>query len=155
MPFWTFGTNPLVRSASLSDHALESVVWPKLRPMMKDYPDIKIELNSDNGFRDIVEERFDAGVRLGESLEKDMIAVRIGPDWRLVAVGSPGYFYSQGIPQHPQELISHNCINQRHIRSEALYAWEFAKDGRSIRVRVHGQWIFNDSYGQIDAAANG
>ena len=140
---------------TLSDHALESVVWPKLHPIMNDYPDIKIELNSDNGFRNIVEERFDAGVRLGESLDKDMIAVRIGPDWRLIAVGSPAYFEKHGIPQHPQELVGHNCINQRQIRSGALYVWEFEKDGRELRVRVDGQFIFNGSYPQIEAAKSG
>jgi DNA-binding transcriptional LysR family regulator len=86
---------------TLSDHALESVVWPKLQPVMKDFPDIKIELNANDGFINIVEERFDAGVRLGESLDKDMIAVRISPDWRLVAVGSPAYFQAHGFPQHP------------------------------------------------------
>jgi DNA-binding transcriptional LysR family regulator len=140
---------------TLSDHALESVVWPKLRGLMHDYPDIKIELNSDNGFRNIVEERFDAGVRLGESLDKDMIAVRIGPDWRLVAVGSPDYFAQHAAPAHPQELVHHSCINQRHIRSGGLYAWEFEKDGRELRVRVDGQFIFNTSYAQIDAAIGG
>jgi DNA-binding transcriptional LysR family regulator len=140
---------------TLSDHALESVVWPKLRPVMRDYPDIKVELNSDNGFRNIVEDRFDAGVRLGESLDKDMIAVRIGPDWRLVAVGSPEYFASHPIPLHPQELVGHTCINHRQIRSGGLYAWEFAKDGRELRVRVEGQFIFNTSYAQIDAAVSG
>ncbi|HEY8575376.1 MAG TPA: LysR family transcriptional regulator [Devosia sp.] len=140
---------------TLSDHALESVVWPKLQPVMKDFPDIKIELNANDGFINIVEERFDAGVRLGESLDKDMIAVRISPDWRLVAVGSPAYFQANGFPQHPQELVSHKCINQRQIRSGGLYAWEFAKDGRELRVRVDGQLIFNSSRAQINAAVSG
>ena len=140
---------------TLSDHALETVVWPKLQPVMKDFPDIKIELNANDGFINIVEERFDAGVRLGESLDKDMIAVRISPDWRLVAVGSPAYFEAHGIPQHPQELISHKCINQRQIRSGGLYAWEFEKDGRELRVRVDGQLIFNSSRAQINAAVSG
>jgi DNA-binding transcriptional LysR family regulator len=140
---------------TLSDHALESVVWPKLQPVMKDFPDIKIELNANDGFINIVEERFDAGVRLGESLDKDMIAVRISPDWRLVAVGSPVYFQAHGFPQHPQELVSHKCINQRQIRSGGLYAWEFEKDGRELRVRVDGQLIFNSSRAQINAALSG
>jgi DNA-binding transcriptional LysR family regulator len=140
---------------TLSDHALDSVVWPKLQPVMRDYPDITLELNSDNGFRNIVEERFDAGVRLGESLDKDMIAVRIGPDWRLVAVASPAYFSSHPIPEHPQELVSHRCLNQRQIRSGGLYAWEFARDGRDLRVRVDGPFIFNTSYAQIEAALHG
>jgi len=140
---------------TLSDHALESVVWPRLQPVMKDFPDIKIELNANDGFINIVEERFDAGVRLGESLDKDMIAVRISPDWRLIAVGSPAYFETHGLPQHPQELVSHNCINQRQIRSGGLYAWEFEKDGRELRVRVDGQLIFNSSRAQINAAVSG
>ncbi len=140
---------------TLSDHALESVVWPKLRPLIRSYPDIKVELNSDNGFRNIVEDRFDAGVRLGESLDKDMIAVRIGPDWRLVAVGSPDYFATHPAPQTPQELVGHNCINHRQARSGGLYVWEFAKDARELRVRVDGQFTFNTSYAMIDAAATG
>ncbi|TGN61974.1 LysR family transcriptional regulator [Paracoccus liaowanqingii] len=140
---------------TLSDHALDSVVWPKLQPVMKDYPDIRIELDSDNGFRNIVEERFDAGVRIGESLDKDMIAVRICPDWRLIAVGSPAYFEARGKPEHPQDLISHICINQRQIRSGGLYVWEFEKDGRELRVRVDGQFIFNSSHVQIEAAKSG
>jgi DNA-binding transcriptional LysR family regulator len=140
---------------TLSDHALETIVWPKLRPIMHRFPDITLELNSDNGFRDIVEERFDAGVRLGESLDKDMIAVRIGPDWRLVAVGSPAYFAERSIPVHPQDLVGHSCINQRQVRSGGLYAWEFAKDGRDLRVRVDGQFIFNTAYAQVSAALNG
>lgn len=140
---------------TLSDHALESVVWPKLRPLLSAYPDIKVELNSDNGFRNIVEERFDAGVRLGESLDKDMIAVRIGPDWRLVAVASPEYLAMHPAPETPQDLVGHDCINHRQARSGGLYTWEFEKDGRELRVRVDGQLIFNTSYAMIDAAASG
>lgn len=140
---------------TLSDHAMESIVWPKLRSVLKNYPDIRVELNTDNGFRDIVEERFDAGVRLGESLDKDMIAVRIGPDWRLIAVASPAYFADHPVPKHPQELVDHRCINQRQIRSGGLYTWEFAKDGQELRVKVDGQLIFNSSYGQVEAAIEG
>ena len=140
---------------NLSDHALESVVWPKLRPLLLNYPDIKVELNRDNGFRNIVEERFDAGVRLGESLDNDMIAVRIGPDWRLVAVGSPEYFAGHPAPQAPQDLVRHNCINHRQAGSGGLYAWEFAKDDRELRVRVDGQLTFNTSYAMVDAAVSG
>lgn len=140
---------------TVSDHAYESVVWPKLRPVLKDFPDLRLEVSIDNGLRNIVEERFDAGVRLGESLEKDMIAVRIGPDWRLVAVGSPSYFASHGSPMTPQELVQHNCINHRHERSGGLYAWEFAHNGRELRVRIEGQLTFNTSFAMIDAAVNG
>lgn len=140
---------------TLSDHALHSVVWPKLKPVLSAYPDIKVELILDSSFRNIVEERFDAGVRLGESVEKDMIAVRIGPDWRLVAVASPGYFAEQGRPGHPQDLVAHRCINMRQESSGGLYAWEFEKDGQALRVRVDGQLAFNNSFAMIDAAVNG
>ncbi|WP_290689831.1 MULTISPECIES: LysR family transcriptional regulator [unclassified Haematobacter] len=140
---------------TLSDHALESTVWPKLKPVLATHPDISVEFSIDSSFRNIVEEGFDAGVRLGESIEKDMIAVRIGPDWRLVAVASPGYFADRGRPEHPQDLIRHNCINMRHITAGGLYAWEFEKDGQPLRVRVDGQLTFNNSYAMIDAAVSG
>ncbi|GLR54662.1 LysR family transcriptional regulator [Shinella yambaruensis] len=140
---------------TLSDHALESVVWPKLKPVLKAYPDINVELILDSTFRNIVEEGFDAGVRLGESVEKDMIAMRIGPDWRLVAVASPDYLAEHGIPEHPQDLVRHCCINMRHESAGGLYAWEFEKDRQELRVRVSGQLTFNNSYAMIDAAMNG
>ncbi|AVA21200.1 LysR family transcriptional regulator [Rhizobium sp. LEGMi198b] len=140
---------------TLSHHAMESVVWPKLSPMLADYPDIKLELSVDSSFRNIVEDGFDAGVRLGESLEKDMVAVRIGPDWRLVAVGSPGYFMTRAVPRTPQELMRHNCINRRIDRIGALYAWEFEKDGEEVRVRVEGQLTFNTDAEMVDAALRG
>ena len=137
---------------TLSDHALESVVWPKLRPVLKAYPDISVEMILDSTFRNIVEEGFDAGVRLGESVEKDMIAVRIGPDWRLVAVASPDYLTAHDMQEHPQDLVRHICINMRHETAGGLYAWEFEKDGQALRVRVRGQLTFNNSYAMIDAA---
>lgn len=140
---------------TLSDHALESVVWPRLKPVLRAYPDISVELILDSTFRNIVEEGFDAGVRLGESVEKDMIAVRIGPDWRLVAVAAPAYLDAHGVPRHPQDLVRHICINMRHETAGGLYAWEFEKDGQELRVRVDGQLTFNNSYAMIDAAVNG
>jgi DNA-binding transcriptional LysR family regulator len=140
---------------TLSDHALESIVWPKLKPILSAYPDIGVEFSVDSSFRNIVEEGFDAGVRLGESIEKDMIAVRIGPDWRLVAVASPDYFAARGVPEHPQDLVRHVCINMRHETAGGIYAWEFEKDGQALRVRVNGQLTFNNSYAMIDAAMNG
>ncbi|KXO74566.1 LysR family transcriptional regulator [Brucella anthropi] len=140
---------------TLSDHALESAVWPKLKPVLRDYPDITVELILDSTFRNIVEEGFDAGVRLGESVEKDMIAVRIGPDWRLVAVASPEYLTQYGMPERPQDLVRHRCINMRHESAGGLYAWEFEKDGQELRVRVRGQLTFNNSYAMIDAAVSG
>lgn len=140
---------------TLSDHAFDSIVWPKLRPVLADYPDIKLELSIDNGLRNIVEDGFDAGVRLGESVEKDMIAIRIGPDWRMVAVASPDYFATHPTPRHPQELIAHNCMNMRQTRGGGLYAWEFEKADQELRVRVDGQLTFNTSYAMVDAALKG
>lgn len=140
---------------TMSDHALETVVWPKLKPVLRDYPDISVEVALDSTFRNIVEEGYDAGVRLGESVEKDMIAVRIGADWRLVAVASPDYFAAHGRPEHPRDLVRHRCINMRHESSGSLYAWEFEKDGEALRVRVDGQLTFNNSYAMLDAAVSG
>ena len=140
---------------TLSDHALESVVWPKLKPMLDAYPEISVELILDSTFRNIVEDGFDAGVRLGESVEKDMIAVRIGPDWRLVAVASPTYLAAHGVPLRPQDLVRHVCINMRQETAGGLYAWEFEREGQELRVRVDGQLTFNNSYAMIDAAVDG
>ena len=140
---------------TISDHAHDTLVWPKLRPVLANYPDIHLEFSIDNGLRNIVEERFDAGVRLGEHLEKDMVAVRIGPDWRLVAVASPGYLARRAAPQTPQDLIHHNCINHRQGRSGGLYSWEFAKDGRDLRVKVEGQLTYSSSIPMLDAAIAG
>ena len=140
---------------TLSDHALTTVVWPKLGPVLKQYPDIGIELYADNGLRNIVEGGFDAGIRLGESLEKDMIALRVSPDWRLVAVASPDYFRDHPPPVVPRDLLSHNCINTRHSMTSGLYAWEFSKDGEEVRVRVDGQLTLNASSPTIAAALDG
>ena len=140
---------------TISDHAYETLVWPKLRPVLANYPDIHLEFSIDNGLRNIVDERFDAGVRLGENLEKDMVAVRIGPDWRLVAVASPDYLARRPAPKAPQDLIHHNCINHRQGRSGGLYSWEFAKDGRDLRVKVEGQLTYSSSIPMVDAAIAG
>jgi DNA-binding transcriptional LysR family regulator len=140
---------------TVSDHAYQTLVWPKLEPVLAEYPDIHVEFSIDNGLRNIVEERFDAGVRLGENLDKDMIAVRIGPDWRLVAVGSPEYFSRHPVPLTPQDLVQHNCINHRQARAGGLYAWEFSRGEREVRVRVEGQLTFNSSVPMADAALKG
>lgn len=140
---------------TLSDHAMQTVVWPKLSRALKNYPDIELELSLDTGFRNIVEDGFDAGVRLGESVEKDMIATRISPDWRLVCVGAPAYFAAHGMPRHPQDLIGHDCINMRQPTSGGMYAWEFGKDGQELRVKVSGQLAFNNSYAMIEPAIAG
>ncbi len=140
---------------SVSDHAFATVLWPRLRPVLEGYPDIHLEFSIDNVLRNIVEERFDAGVRLGESLDKDMIAVRVSPDWRLVAVAAPAYFATRSQPLVPQDLVRHNCINHRHGRTGGLYAWEFERDGRELRVRVEGQLILSSSLPMVDAALAG
>lgn len=140
---------------TLSDHAFKTVVWPKLRPVLDAYPDIQIEFSLDGAFRDIVESGFDAGVRLGESVESDMIAIRIGPDWRLVAVASPEYLARRGVPGCPRDLLDHDCIKRRQATSGGFYAWEFEQEGRELRIRVEGRLTFNDSYAMIDAAVLG
>ena len=140
---------------TLSDHALQTAIWPRLQNALRDYPDVKVELYGDNAMRNIVEERFDAGVRLGENIDKDMIAVRIGPDWRLVAIASPDYVKRHGRPATPQELVHHVCINLRQTTVGGLYAWEFEKDGRELRVRVDGQLTFNSTLPMIEAASSG
>ncbi|WP_423604451.1 LysR family transcriptional regulator [Sphingomonas sp. MS122] len=127
-----------------SKHAARSVLWPALDRLTAEHRDIQIELDVDAGLKDIVAERFDAGVRLGERLEKDMIAVPIGPRLRMAAVGAPGYFAERGIPRTPHDLARHNCINLRMTSAGNLYAWEFERDGRELRVRVEGQLVLND-----------
>jgi DNA-binding transcriptional LysR family regulator len=138
-----------------SEHAAEAVIWPKLAPALHAYPDIKVEIFVDHAFTDIAAERFDAGVRLGESVEKDMIAVRIGPDVRLVAVASPTYFKGHPKPKTPQDLVGHRCINLRLSTRGDLYAWEFEKDGQQMRVRVDGQLTFNTTRPITEAALAG
>ena len=128
-----------------ADHAARTLLWPALRRFLPAYPDVHVELGIDAAFSDIVAERFDAGVRLGEALAKDMIAVRIGPDLRMVVVGAPDYLARAGTPQTPQELSQHSCINRRMLGSGGLYAWELEKDGHELRVRVDGQLTLNTS----------
>lgn len=140
---------------TLSEHALRSVVWPKLEPVLKRFLDVHVEFSLDSGFRNIVKDGFDAGVRLGESVEKDMIAVRIGPDWRLVAIAAPAYLAGHPAPQHPHDLVHHSCINMRQVSAGGLYAWEFGKDGREVRVRVDGQLTFNSTTAITQAALAG
>lgn len=140
---------------TLSEHALRTLVWPKLKTVLKRYPEIEVEFSLDSGFRNIVEDGFDAGVRLGESVEKDMIAVRIGPDWRLVAVASPAYLARHPAPRHPRDLVHHVCIGMRQISTGGLYAWEFAKGGRQMRIRVDGQLTFNTTAPIAEAAIEG
>lgn len=126
-----------------AEHATNSILWPALEKLLPRYPDIHVELSVDSGFTDIVKERFDAGVRLGEAIAKDMIAVRIGPDLRMIVVGAPAYFAQRPVPLTPQDLSAHACINLRMRSAGGLYAWELEKDGREVRVRVEGQLAFN------------
>lgn len=140
---------------TISDHAYNWLVRPKLKQVLADYPDIRMEFSIDNGLRNIVEERFDAGVRLGENLEKDMVAVRISPDWRLVVVAAPDYLDRYGMPSTPQDLVHHNCMNHRQGRGGGLYSWEFARGGRELRVRVEGQLTFNSTLPMVEAAVDG
>ena len=137
------------------EHAAETILWPALEKFLPRYPDIKVELIVDNGLANIVAERFDAGVRLGEQLAKDMIAVRIAPDFRMVVVGAPSYFKRRDRPKRPQDLTQHACINIRLPTHGGIYAWEFEKRGRPIKVRVDGQLVFNSTALRIKAASAG
>ena len=126
------------------EHAAHTVLWPALARLLPRYPDIKVELVVDYGLTDIVAERYDAGVRLGEQVAKDMIAVRIAPDMRMAVVGAPAYFADRQRPKQPQDLTEHSCINIRLPTRGGVYAWEFEKRGRNLKVRVGGQLIFNN-----------
>ncbi|MHA0874663.1 LysR family transcriptional regulator [Enterobacter pasteurii] len=137
------------------EHAMSAVLWPVLKPFLAQYPDISIEVTVDDGLTDIVDGRFDAGVRLGDQVAKDMIAVRIAPDMRMAVVGSADYLQRFGVPETPEQLEHHRCINMRLPTRGGLYAWEFERDGRELRVRVDGQLILNGLPQRIDAAENG
>jgi DNA-binding transcriptional LysR family regulator len=126
------------------EHAAESVLWPALAKLLPAYPEIKVELIVDYGLTDIVAERYDAGVRIGEQVAKDMIAVRIGPDLRMAVVGSPSYFAKRPGPKRPQDLTTHQCINIRLPTYGGIYPWEFEKRGRALKVRVEGPLVFNN-----------
>jgi len=138
-----------------TDYAVETVLWPKLTRLLRRYPDIKVEIIIDYGLTDIVTGRFDAGVRIGEQVAKDMIAVRIGPDIRIAVVGAPSYFERRSEPERPQDLIRHNCINLRLPTRGGLYAWEFEKDRREVKVHVEGQLTFNGTFQMLNAALAG
>ena len=136
-------------------HAAETVLWPALERLLPDYPDIKVEVALDANLTDIVAERYDAGVRLGEQVAKDMIAVRIGPDMRMACVGAPAYLAARGVPRTPHDLTGHSGINLRLPTLGGLYAWEFEKDGRPLNVRVEGRLVFNDNTMVLKAATAG
>jgi DNA-binding transcriptional LysR family regulator len=126
-------------------HAVSSVVMPAMPSFLASHPDIRVDMIVDDNLTDIVADRMDAGIRFGDIIEKDMIAVRIGPDIRMAVVGSPSYFADRPAPLTPHELSSHRCINYRHIRSGGLYAWDFEEEGRPFKVRVEGPLIFNNA----------
>jgi DNA-binding transcriptional LysR family regulator len=138
-----------------TEYAADAILLPKLAKLLRHYPDIKIEIAVDYGLTDIVTQRYDAGVRSGEQVAKDMIAVRIAPDMRMAVVGAPAYFKKQPEPKRPQDLISHNCINLRLPTHGGLYAWEFEKAGRELKVRVDGQLTFNTTAQMLSAALSG
>ncbi|MBY4606701.1 LysR family transcriptional regulator [Rhizobium sp. 9T] len=137
------------------EHAANAVLWPALKKLLPDYPDIHVEIIVDYGLTDIVAERYDAGVRLGEQVAKDMIAVRIGPDKRMAVVGAPDYFERRPKPLTAQDLTDHNCINLRLPTYGSVYAWEFERDGHELKVRVEGQLTFNNIALRLNAALAG
>ncbi|MBX3499262.1 MAG: LysR family transcriptional regulator [Alphaproteobacteria bacterium] len=137
------------------EYAVDTILWPKLAPLLRDHPGIKLEIIIDYGLTDIVAERFDAGVRSGEQIAKDMIAVRIGPDLRMAVVGSPSYFARKAEPTRPQDLIGHSCINLRLPTHGGIYAWEFERNRRELRVRVDGQIVCNNTAQMLTAALAG
>lgn len=138
-----------------TEYVTEAILLPKLAALLRDYPDIKVEIAADYALTDIVTQRYDAGVRSGEQVAKDMIAVRIGPDMRMAVVGAPAYFRKRPAPKTPQDLIAHNCINLRLPTHGGLYAWEFEKAGRELKVRVDGQLTFNTTAQMLAAALAG
>jgi DNA-binding transcriptional LysR family regulator len=137
------------------DYAIQHVLWPRLRTFLPRFPDINVELVLDNGLTDIVTERYDAGVRMGEQLAKDMISARIGPDFRFAVVGAPSYFEKNSKPVHPKDLVAHRCINIRLPTFGGLYAWEFEENDREFRIRVEGQLAFNHIFHVLGAAIDG
>lgn len=138
-----------------TEYAANAILLPKLAKLLRDYPDIKVEITADYGLTDIVAQRYDAGVRSGEQVAKDMIAVPIAPNMRMAVVGAPSYFRKRPKPKRPQDLIDHNCINLRLPTHGGLYAWEFGKAGRDLKVRVDGQLTLNTTAQMLNAALVG
>jgi DNA-binding transcriptional LysR family regulator len=138
-----------------TEHAARTLIWPRLEAWLPKYPDINIEISSDNRFTDIVAERFDIGVRLGGDIAKNMIAVRMAPDMRMAVVGSPGYLARQGRLTTPHDLTEHDCIRQRLPTHGGLMNWEFKRRGRSVNAHVTGRLVFNGSNLIVDAAVTG
>ncbi|MGH8319976.1 MAG: LysR family transcriptional regulator [Steroidobacteraceae bacterium] len=137
------------------DHSAMTILWPKLAKVLSKYPDVKVEINIEAGLIDIAAQRYDAGVRLGEQVAKDMVSVRIGPDIRFAVVGAKSYFAKHVPPRAPQELVAHSCINLRLPTYGGVWAWDFERDGRELKVRVDGQLTFNSIFQVRDAALEG
>jgi DNA-binding transcriptional LysR family regulator len=137
------------------DHAIAAILWPRLQPLLRRYPDIQIEFSVDYAFTDIAAHRFDAGVRSGDRVDKDMIAVRIAPDLRMAVAASPDYLAGRRLPATPHDLVNHRCINLRLPTHGGLYAWDFEKDGQAVNVRVSGQAVFNNTFLMLQAALDG
>src|SRR5712671_6215664 len=138
-----------------TEHAAEAILMPALAKILPKYPDIRVEVIIEYGLANIVAQRYDAGIRPGELVAKDMIAVRVSPDLRMAVVGAPSYFADRKRPRTPQDLTGHNCLNLRLPTHGGLYAWEFEKDGRALNVRVDGQLVFNGAGPLLHAALNG
>ena len=138
-----------------TEYAADAILMPALAKILPKYPEIKVEVVIDYGLTNIIAEQYDAGIRPGELVAKDMIAVRVGPDLRMAVVGAPSYFASHGKPRIPQDLTGHNCINLRLPAHSGLYTWEFEKNGRALNVRVDGQLVFNGAGALLNAALNG
>lgn len=137
------------------DHAIATVLWPKLMPLLKQYPDIEVEFSVDYGFTDIAAERFDAGVRVGNRVDKDMVAVPIAPALRMAVAASPEYLAGRPLPMKPADLTAHRCVNLRLPTHGGLYAWDFEKGRKQISVRVQGQTVFNNTFLMLRAALDG
>jgi DNA-binding transcriptional LysR family regulator len=138
-----------------TDYAANTCVWPKLVPLLRQYQEIRVEIVNDYGLRNIVDQRYELGIRLGDQVEKDMIATRIGPDITMAIVGAPAYLAGRALPRTPQDLTHHNCINLRLPTRDALLPWELSKGRRELHVRVDGQLVFNNTYQMVDAALAG
>ncbi len=138
-----------------AEHAVDTLLWPRLQPVLRQYPDIKVEISTDYGLTDIAAQRFDLGVRLGDQVAKDMIAVRIAADMRMAVVAAPGYLAQRGVPQTVQALADHDCVTLRLPTHGGLMAWEFEKDGHEVKAKVEGQWVFNTGSQILRAVVQG
>ena len=138
-----------------SQHAAETLLWPAASKLLRKYPDVKLEISIDSALTDIIASKFDAGIRLGEQVARDMVAVRIGPMLRMAVVGAPAYFATRAIPTTPHDLTQHACINIRLQTLGGIYVWEFGKDGRELNIRVDGSLVFNNVPMVLKAVADG